>query len=232
MSIRGASVKLRFRGQRRRGGVTAATVVLNHAHPAELRLAAAQARLVTGRSMIVAVDGGLNVCRAARTAPDLFVGDADSVSVPPVGLPELRFPTDKDFSDFAAALRELVARKIEVVTVAGLLGGRLDHEWSNLQEAGRWAPNFAGILATSERGTVAITSRGCRAETTRGRTVSLFPLGAAPTVTLRGTRWELQRRRVRPGSLGLSNITGTRLDLNVHAGTVALVFIPPNLTGL
>jgi hypothetical protein len=43
-------------------------------------------------------------------------------------------------------------------------------------------------------------------------------------VTLRGTRWPLRRKRIRPGSLGLSNETGTSLSLTVHSGTVVLLF--------
>jgi hypothetical protein len=69
-----------------------------------------------------------------------------------------------------------------------------------------------------------VTGHGCRASTVRHRAVSLFCLGGSCTVTLRGTRWELERRRIRPGSRGLSNVTGTELDLTVHSGSAGLVF--------
>jgi hypothetical protein len=49
-------------------------------------------------------------------------------------------------------------------------------------------------------------------------------LSGSATVTLRGTRWKLREQRIRPGSRGLSNLTGKTLDLVVHAGVVALVF--------
>ncbi len=89
----------------------------------------------------------------------------------------------------------------------------------------RW---FAGVIAPTDRGTVVVTSHGCKAATVRGRTFSLLALNGASTVTLLGTHWELQRRRLRPGSHGLSNITGTELDLTVHTGVVALVLLPPS----
>lgn len=203
--------------------------MLHRAAPSELRRADALVRKLAPRRLLVAVDGGLDVCRRSRRRPDLFVGDGDSASRVPADLPVLRYPTDKDFSDFSAALRELARRGVHVVGVAGLLGSRLDHEWSNLLEAGRWAPSFDGILAPGARGLVVVTSRGCRATTARGRNVSLFALAGSATVTLRGTRWELQRRRLRPGSLGLSNRTGTSLELTIHAGCAALVFPPPGL---
>ena len=124
-------------------------------------------------------------------------------------------------------LAELRRRRVQVVALAGLLGGRLDHEWANLLECGSAARSFAGLLAPTDRGTVVITRHGCRMVTVRGRTCSLFALEAGATVTLRGTRWELERRRLRPGSHGLSNVSGTELDLTVHQGVVALVFVPP-----
>jgi thiamine pyrophosphokinase len=116
------------------------------------------------------------------------------------------------------------ARKVQVATVAGLLGGLLDHERANLLDLGAASPAFAGILAPTERATILVTSRGCEAVTVRRRTVSLLALGGAATVSMAGTRWTLRRKRIRPGSLGLSNETGTSLRLSVHSGTVALLF--------
>ena len=76
---------------------------------------------------------------------------------------------------------------------------------------------MAGTAACAY-GLVVVTAKGCRAETTGGRTVSLFALAGTATVTLAGTRWELHRRRLRPGSHGLSNRTGRELRLEVHRG--------------
>jgi thiamine pyrophosphokinase len=210
----------------RRRRVSAAILVLHGATRADLRRASSMAGTLADTCLLVAVDGGLHTCLAARRRPDLFVGDADSADAPD-GVPSVLYPEEKDFSDLSGALTEVQERRVQVVVVAGLLGGRLDHEWCNLFELGGWSRSFAGILAPSERGTVLVTSHGCRAATVRGRTTSLFSLGSTATVTLSGTRWELERRRLRPGSLGLSNRTGTELELTVHTGTVALVFVPP-----
>jgi len=111
-----------------------------------------------------------------------------------------------------------------VAVIAGLLGGRLDHEWANLLEAQRAARDFAGILAPSPRGLVVVTAAGVRARTVPGRLVSLFALGRGTRVTLRGTDYTLTKRRLQPGSLGLSNLTGQTLALDVHEGVAVLVF--------
>ena len=71
-----------------------------------------------------------------------------------------------------------------------------------------------------------VTRHGCRTATVRGRTFSLLSLSSSAVVTLSGTRWELERSRLAPGSHGLSNVTGTELDLRVHSGVAALMLLP------
>lgn len=176
------------------------------------------------RSILVAVDGGMRACRRVRRKPDLFVGDGDSERRIPTDIPTVLYPREKDFSDFAGALGEVRRRNVQVVVVAGLLGGRLDHEWANLLEAGRRSREFAGIVAPTARGMVVVTSCGCTAVTPGDPRFSLFSLNGTATITLVGARWELERRRVRPGSHGLGNVARGEIDLTVHAGTVALVF--------
>jgi len=176
--------------------------------------------------MLVAVDGGLRTCRASGRAPDLFVGDGDSCGRVPSDIPAVTFDRDKDFSDLAGALRALTRSRVRVVGVAGLVGGRLDHEWANLFELGRQAKEFAGFVAPTARGTVVVTARGCRVDHADGRAFSIFALGGSATVSLRRARWVLERRRLFPGSHGLSNVAGPGLDLTVHRGAVALLLMP------
>ena len=218
---------LELRGLRRGRGARGAILVLNGASRAELERAVEASAGLIGHFDLVAVDGGLKTCRAAGRRPDLWVGDGDSSRTIPKDIPAVLYPTDKDLSDLGAALDEVARGGAQVVVVAGLLGGRLDHEWANLQELGSRSASFAGILAPTRRGTVLVTRRGCRARTVAGRTFSLLVLGGSATVTLRGARWRLDRKQLRPGSLGLSNVTGPRLDLTVHRGAVALV-LPPS----
>jgi thiamine pyrophosphokinase len=225
MAVASGRPQIELRGLKKGGKVRGAVLSLNGADRAELKRACAFAGMLSDQCILVAVDGGLSTCIASRRRPDLFVGDRDSASELPPEIPAVFYPREKDFSDFAGALTEIRDRKIRVVAVAGLLGGRLDHEWSNLFELRNWSRYFDGIVAPAERGTVIVTSRGCRAVTVRNRIFSLFSLSATSTVTLRGSEYELRRRRILPGSLGLSNATGTELDLAVHSGVVALIFL-------
>ena len=222
--FRDPTLKLEFGLRRRRRRQRAAIVALEGSTPADLRRALAIARSYDRNAILVAVDGGLATCRAVRRRPSLFVGDLDSARRPPRGVAVRIYPIEKDFSDFAGALREIRKRGVDLVVIAGLLGGRLDHEWANLLEVGQAAAMFAGILAPSERGLVAVTSSGLRAKTTPRRFVSLFAAGQGARVTLLGTWWELGRAWLAPGSLGLSNVTGESLTLQVHDGVAVVVF--------
>jgi thiamine pyrophosphokinase len=215
---------MELRGLRKRGEVLGAVLALGRARRDELKRASALGAMVADRCILVAVDGGLRTCRAARRRPDLFIGAGDSARRrTPADVPAVLYPPDKPFSDLAAALEQMRERRVQVVAIAGLIGGRLDHEWANLLELGARARPFAGVIAPTHRGTVLVTSHGCTAVTVRDRTFSIFSLSPISTVTLEGGRWRLYRRRLRPGSHGLGNLTGTELDLVVHTGVVALV---------
>ena len=209
---------------RPRSRLQAALLVLHGAKRAELARASALAGVLSDRCLLLAVDGGVKTCRSAGRRPDLFVGDGDSTPKIPAGLPAVVFPKDKDFSDFAGALREAGKLGVELVVVAGLLGGRVDHEWANVQELGAHAKRFAAIVAPSARGTILVTSRGCDAITVPRRPFSLLVVGSVAQVSLRGARWPLRRRTLRMGATGLSNVTGSELRLRVHRGVAALVF--------
>jgi thiamine pyrophosphokinase len=183
----------------------AAVVSLEGCAPADLRRALADAVPFDREPLLIAVDGGLATCRMIRRRPDLFVGDLDSAGAVPGGIPSVVYPVDKSFSDFAGALVEARRLGADVAVIAGLLGGRLDHEWANILELGAAAPKFAGLLAPSRRGLVVVTARGVRARGLGRRVVSVFALGRTARVSLRGTRWHSRKtgarlaRPVEPG---------------------------------
>ena len=220
----GPEVAFARAGRSARKRERAVVIALTGASAADLAAARSHAARVDPRALLIAVDGGLAACRAARRRPDLFVGDLDSTPRSPRGIPSHIYPVDKDFSDFSGALTEASRLGAGVVVIAGLLGGRLDHEWANVQEVGKAAPRFTGMLAPSARGLLAVTTGRLSARPAAGRTVSVFALGGGAVVTLRGTRWTLAKRKLVPGSLGLSNIAAGDVTLQVHNGVAGLVF--------
>jgi thiamine pyrophosphokinase len=216
------SPRIRFKGTRSRQGKYG-VLALEGAAVATLRAANAWAVSNAGSVFRVAVDGGLRSWRALGRACDLYVGDGDSAP-PPEDTEAIVYSPAKSFSDLSGALTEMRRRHISVVCIAGVTGGRLDHEWVNLLELASQAKHFAGLLAPSPRGWVAVTSCGAAIETVKARTFSLIAPAGRTRVTLRGARWTLADEWVGPGSHGLSNVTTRNLRLTVHSGVAAMIF--------
>lgn len=222
MSALHRSPRIRFKGGRGR----VAVVALNGSTPATLREALSWGRVNATSVLGVAVDGGLRAWRAIRQPFDLFVGDADSAT-PPAGTESVIYDPDKAFSDLSGALAELCARRIAIVCIAGLIGGRLDHEWVNLHELAAHAKSFAGFLAPTPRGWVAVTAAGASIDTKPGKPFSVLALAGRARIRLRGARWSLDGEWIAPGSRGLSNLTGRSLRLSVERGVACVIFPSP-----
>ena len=129
-------VRIRPSGDRRWRLSCAAVVVLNGSKGAEARSAWDLAARYESSPLVVAVDGGIRACKAGGIPPQLWVGDGDSAGRIPSGVETVIYDTEKDFSDLGGALRECARRGVDVPVIAGLVGGRLDHEWANVQEVG------------------------------------------------------------------------------------------------
>lgn len=200
----------------------AAVLALNGASATELRRAVRLARQSDKTPLRIAVDGGLDTFVEAKMKPDLWAGDGDSAKPPKDGTEVVRYKRRKDFSDFAGALEEAARRKCTLAFVAGLVGGRFDHEQSNLQEAGKLARRFQAIVATTDRGRIWFTAKQIEVPMKPGTIFSLVPFGTGATITLKGARWELEQERLRAGSHGLSNEATGTVSLEVHRGSVSL----------
>lgn len=89
--------------------------------------------------MIVAVDAGFSACLELGIHPDLLVGDFDTFGrekikqylVDPEFQIDIHQP-EKDETDTELAFRDVLNAGCTSVDVLGALGGRLDHELSNI----------------------------------------------------------------------------------------------------
>jgi thiamine pyrophosphokinase len=178
--------------------------------------------------LVICANGGFETARRAGVRPDLLIGDLDSLGEQPdlQGIELRRYSREKDFSDFELALRESEARSPALIYVYGALGGRIDHEITNLL-----------LLASSRCQAVSIEDgleiyhvvdelhlRG-----RRGYICSLLALGGPCRVTaMRGFRYLLRDEELRPSSRGLSNIViSDEASLSVKGhGLIAMVIAP------
>jgi thiamine pyrophosphokinase len=156
--------------------------------------------------IVICADGGYLVAQALGIHPDYVIGDLDSLGeAEPNGKSEIiKFPSEKDFSDFELALNKSMEFGPEKIVVYGALGGRKDHEITNVL-----------LLAFAEAPTVFIEEEVemfnvIHDFSIRGKknlTCSLLSFGGPTYVQeMRGFHYVLKNEELQPSSRGLSNI--------------------------
>lgn len=194
---------------------------------------AVYAQLVSSAEYVIAADAGADLCLKLGKTPDVFVGDADSVSGRTIatlrdgGVELVMAERDKDVSDLDLALALAAERGFDEVTVTAAWGGRADHTiavvGSLLDAAALWpvlvAPGAftAWVLAPDSRDGLSVEGRG--------RTVSVLAGPGGATVSVEGARWPLDHAVLAPLSRhGLSNVVADdRLRVSICDGTALIL---------
>jgi thiamine pyrophosphokinase len=177
--------------------------------------------------LIVAADAGLKAAIEAGLAPDLVVGDMDSLPDRSLleRVPADRihvFPTDKDETDTEIGLRMAREQGCTHITVAGGGGGRLDHLlgiaalFERPEPPRRWLTDAEDTLFVD--GAVEFEAR-------IGGTISVFPMGAiASRMLSEGLAWPLDGLTFQRGYAGISNrASATRVRIEVGIGALLVV---------
>jgi thiamine pyrophosphokinase len=165
-----------------------------------------------GGIYVVAADSGLIAAEEAGIAPDLIVGDMDSLN----DLSRLqrypaqkvrRFPPDKDLLDTEIALNALWEAGCTTVTLIGGGGGRLDHLlalralFDRPRCPRRWVGDTEDIQII-ENGTKNTVNLHLPA----GTRISVLPAGLGPwAVDSAGLTWPLSGLQIDIGWTGISN---------------------------
>ncbi len=175
------------------------------------------AKFVSGRDLLIAVDGGLETCLRLGLRADWWVGDADSWVFSRSELLEsaqavVDLPRNKDRSDFYFAVQSALWRKVTHLYAFGVTGGRADHHLAVLQDLAHFSGK--GFLHVSAHGTdgdyffLSERISQWKQLMKAGRLISLFALSESVTgVTVRGVRFPLglRTKATLKGSSGLSN---------------------------
>ncbi len=183
-------------------------------------------RLLAGWPLI-AVDGGLNHCRALGILPDLIVGDFDSAE-PAVlraytGVERLQFPTEKNETDLQLALGIAVGRfRPERIYVYGALGVRTDHLLANLSLLSLY-PEL--VYLESDKETIWGLKRDTIIATSPDQLISFFSVGiAAGGVKTAGLQWELSDVTLNNQFYSVSNkAVGASVAVSYQSGALLCV---------
>lgn len=183
-----------------------AVLVLNGAPPPAERL-----QELAQIHPIYAADGGAVHCLSAGVRPEWVAGDLDSVSSAP--LPEdwdLHHHPEQTRTDFQKVMADLPS-DVQDILVLGGLGGRVDHQLTNLLLAAGFPSALSISFEHGQEVLVRVTpQQAYRKELPIGATLSLLPLTEAFGVTTSGLRWNLKDATMKAGGqLGQSNeVTG------------------------
>lgn len=186
-----------------------------------------------GGVYIVAADSGLIAAEAAGVAPDLIVGDMDSLD----DLARLdrypasqvrRFPPDKDLLDTEIALNVLWEAGCTRVTLVGGGGGRLDHLlalralFDRPRCPRRWVSDTE-VVDVVEGGEESVL-RLCLPPGTR---VSVLAAGQGPwAASSTGLTWPLSGLQIEAGWAGISN-TALHEEVSITAEQGRFLVLTP-----
>jgi thiamine pyrophosphokinase len=203
--------------------------------PARAALDAAWPGWDDGASWVVAADAGAMAALELGLRPDLVVGDLDSIAprdlerVRALDIPVEARPADKDESDTELALRAVLDRGPEAVTILGALGGsRIDHALANVWLLALPAAAGREVVILDDRCRTRLLSGPGQLELPgpTGDLVTLLPFdGSAHGVTTEGLAYPLRDEALHAGpSRGLSNVrTEREAAISLRAGRLLII---------
>lgn len=176
---------------------------------------------------IIAADRGYLAVKRSGLIPDLVLGDFDSLEEKPCCEEIITAPAEKDDTDTMLAVKTAFDRGYTDITIAGSIGGRLDHTFANIQTLAYILKNggFGRLVGLND--TVELLEAGEYSYKRRdGMYLSLFSYGEGAVLTTRGTKYNVTGYRLDNAfPLGVSNeITGDNCLISVHEGQVLVIF--------
>lgn len=180
-------------------------------------------------NFVVAIDAGYAHLQSVNCAPNLVIGDFDSLGFVPKGQNVEKHPVKKDKSDMELAFDWICEHGFNDVVVYGALGGRLDHAIANIQLFARM-----GELGIS----VAAVDMDCMARIIVGPARFSLPVQESGVVSVfsltpqsqgvceSGMEYSLDNAVLgNRTSLGLSNeLVGSPASISVETGTLLVIY--------
>lgn len=172
-------------------------------------------------SFVVCADGGYRHAERAGIIPNVIVGDFDSLetSIPKISVKS--FPKNKNLTDGEIAVEEVLSQGIEEVIITCALGGRTDHEISNIMLLKR----YPKAVIMGENVTIKGIGEKYILSGLIGKTVSIIPIEES-VVTLKGFLYPLEKKKLKLGTtLTMSNVVKSNLSEIIVSEGFVFAFI-------
>lgn len=174
---------------------------------------------------VLAVDGGLSSVQGLGLQADVFIGDGDSCSASELPENSLILAQEKDVLDGEVALEFLQSKNPLKVDLYNFLQGRWDMSICHIQSLLRFMKLANRTHIHTPRSEIIYRNSPFKGPTKNGQLFSIIPLKPMEAVTIRGAKYEISQKDLKPGSgLGLSNqTTSTELSIDFAGHTPYLV---------
>ncbi len=180
---------------------------------------------------VIAADSGMRHAGLLGVAPELWLGDFDSVSDRLLqsrpGVPREVFPTDKDKTDGELAVDAALERGASSLVLVGAFGGsRQDHVLLHLTQAIRLAEQGIPTVLTSgdQVGQALACGQTHAFDYPDGTLFSVLPFSDLSGLTVAGAKWPLNSVEVPFGSyLTMSNVVEGQLKITLKQGRALLL---------
>ena len=193
----------------------------------ELNLSCFDTKALNNKFVICA-DKGVVHAKKLGIAPDLIVGDFDSLGYKPDNdCRIMSFDPEKDDTDLMIAVKEAVKRNKKCIEIYGALGGRLDHTIGNIQALAYAVQNgsSASLISDSDIATVYKPGK-YEVKNKKGFSLSLFSFSEKVcALTLSGVKYPLENGCITNSfPIGVSNeIIGETAGIAFEKGLLLLV---------
>jgi thiamine pyrophosphokinase len=181
---------------------------------------------------IICADSGFLHCEKLGVAPNLLLGDFDSLKDLPPDVERLDYPVEKNYTDSTLAIREAVKRGLSPLVLAGMLGGRPDHSLGNLQNLAWCAQNgVAAHITDGETRVWAVKDGEIILAPKENMYFSVFSLTTScAAVSIAGAKYPLRDYPLAFDSpRAVSNeYAGEPVTVRVRGGAIAVLETPKN----
>lgn len=176
---------------------------------------------------IIAADSGYLAVNRNSLTPDLILGDFDSLNEKPNCGEIITAPAEKDDTDTMLAVKTALDRGYSDITIAGSIGGRLDHTYANIQTLAYILENggFGRLIGSND--TVELLKAGEYTYERRDNMyLSLFSYSESAVLTTTGTKYNVTGYKLdNTFPLGVSNeIIRDKCSISVHEGQILVIF--------
>lgn len=177
---------------------------------------------------IICADGGYRYACENNIAPDLIIGDFDSLKSDfPKNIENIRLPREKDETDTLFAFRYALKKRCDDITVYGALGGeRMEHTYANICLLAEALEENVKAVITDGKTKCYMTDDKLCLNGKKGSYISVFSFSdVSYNVTLKGLKYELNGYTMKKSdSIGVSNeFTEKTAEISVGDGKLLII---------